>query len=185
MSIQTVAPLKKAGIKIKVTPKFGGKALGVPYIKQTQTLWCWAACAEMVIRFYSSVVEQCQLANWLFQRNECCQSPSSNGCNQGCSFDDVARVYTNWGVTCNPTTNQVPFATFISEIDANRPVEIGFIWNQGGGHVIIIRGYDQGAGGNIALVNDPWYGTGGVKYENLQTAYGQGRWFGSWTNLHK
>lgn len=178
--------LRRANIQIPIQPPpLGGRSLPVMQIAQEQTQWCWAACAEMVIRYYGTAVRQCDEANFLRQRNDCCAAPSSNACNQPCQVDDVARVYTNWGITCTPQLSQVPFATLSSEIDASRPVEVAFYWTGGGGHVAIVRGHGQHEGKPVVQVNDPAYGTGVTFYESLRTAYGQGQWAVTWTNIRK
>jgi hypothetical protein len=69
------------------------------------------------------------------------------------------------------------------DIDRARPVEVGYTWNGGGGHVATVRGWAQDANGLFVRVNDPIYGSGGVYYSNLLNPYGLGMWDATWTNL--
>jgi hypothetical protein len=69
------------------------------------------------------------------------------------------------------------------ESTAQRPVEVGFLWSGGGGHVILVRWV---TGHGLYAVNDPWYRQGLVTYLNLMMAYGMGRWgmsFGDCRNV--
>jgi hypothetical protein len=174
--------LKAKPIRIQVVPPaLGGAALNVPEIKQEQTQWCWAACAQMVLRFYGNgAVRQCEFANWLFGQSGCCQAPGTSLCNRPCQVTDVVRVYAAWAKTCSYVPSNVAFATLQAEINAGRPVEVGYRWNGGGGHVAIVCAWDINATGPFLRVNDPWYGSGGVYYSNLLTAYGLGSWQWTW-----
>ena len=64
----------KKGKSISFTePIPTGKIINVPQIAQEQSNWCWAACVEMVLRYYGELaVQQCELANELFCRSEYC-----------------------------------------------------------------------------------------------------------------
>lgn len=167
-------------------PKLGAKVLTVPQIKQEQTQWCWAACADMVLHYYGNAgVRQCDFANWLFAQSACCNVPSSSLCNKPCAIGDVCRVYNQWGIQCSYTGSSVAFATLQSEVNADRPVEVGYAWNGGNGHVAVIRGWDVNATGPFLAVNDPAYGSGGVYYSGLLTAYGLGTWRWTWTGLRR
>jgi len=167
-------------------PRLGAKSLSVPQINQEQTQWCWAACADMVLHYYgNSGVRQCDFANWLFGQTGCCASPSSPVCNQPCAVNDVQRVYTQWGILSAPSSGTVPFSTLEFEINGDRPVEVAYAWTGGGGHVAVVSGWDRNATGPFVRINDPAYGSGGVYYSDLLTAYGLGTWFYTWTGIRR
>ena len=49
-------------------PSPNEKIINVPQIIQEQSNWCWAACVEMVIRYYNEpATQQCEFANELFK----------------------------------------------------------------------------------------------------------------------
>lgn len=169
-----------------VVPPLGGKTINVPQIKQEQSLWCWAACAEMVLHYYGNAgVRQCDFANWLFGQSGCCSSPSSSVCNRTCVVADVQRVYTQWGIRCSLTNGTVSFSTLQFEINGDRPVEVAYQWEGGGGHVAIVRGWDRINTQPFVRVNDPAYGSLGVYYAELLAAYGFGTWFYTWTGIRR
>jgi hypothetical protein len=155
----------------------------VPQISQEQTEWCWAACAQMVLQFYgNSSVQQCDLASKLFGE-PCCANPDSPLCNEPAQVPDLAGVYAQWGRNAVLVPGDVPFETLQSEINANRPIEIGFIWNDGTGHQVLVCGWNIDGTGPYLLVNDPKWGSGAVYYSNLQAAYGWGSWKWTWQSI--
>src|SRR5262245_38112128 len=158
--------------------------LNVPWIHQEQTEWCWAACSQMVAAFLGNAnVKQCELANFLHGQTKCCDKPGSNACNQPCPYEGIGQVYGHLNVNCISQEGRVNGQVLLREFNANRPVEIGFLWYGGGGHVVVLHGVtDVG----LIAVNHPLFGTGLVTYLYLAAAYGQGIWaysFGDFRNL--
>ena len=143
----------------------------VPQIAQAQPEWCWAACAQMVLQYYGQSIQQCELASGLFGE-PCCDDRDSLLCNEPAQVTDLAGVYQKWGRNAAFIQGQVPFETLQSEIKANRPIEIGFSWSDGGGHQVLVCGWNIDSTGPYLLVNDPKWGSGAVYYVNLQAAYG-------------
>ena len=163
------------------------QTLGVCQIEQEQNLWCWAACAEMVLRYYDIChVRQCDFANWLFQQTHCCAEPSSAECNRGCFVHDVSSLYLQWNIRSTFIGGMVPFSVLQAEIDAGRPVEIGFLWKeQGIAHVVLISGWHTDGTEEFVHVNDPNNGFQFLTYAELQTAYGKGTWSFTWTGIRR
>ena len=179
MPIKVAAPVKLAA------PSPWAARIDVPQITQEQTEWCWAACAQMVLCYYGNkAVHQCDLASRLFGQ-PCCKDPSSALCNEPAQVPDIASIYTDWKRPSMPkyVHGNVPFQTLQDEINAKRPVEVGFTWNDGTGHQAIICGWDIDGTGPLLLVNDPRWGSGAVYYANLVIAYGWGSWEHTWTSI--
>jgi hypothetical protein len=109
----------------------------------------------------------------------CCQNGGSAQCN--------VPWYLEKALTCighlaaPPTSGAETFSYIQSEIDAGRPVGVRIGWFGGGGHFVIVRGYDDTAGNQLVDVEDPWYGPSIVDYAAFATAY-QGA--GSWTDTY-
>src|SRR5437660_1156600 len=111
---------------VPLPPPLGARVLSVPWIKQEQTQWCWAACAQMVLRYYANLtVQQCDLANWLFGLSDCCAAPSSSLCNRPCQVSDVCRVYNAFGLRCYSSSGTITLGAVQLEIDQGYPVEPG------------------------------------------------------------
>jgi hypothetical protein len=185
---------RKSGIPIQVTRRrraprsavglaAAPPMLAVPYFQQQQTQWCWAACTQMVAAYMNKPpVQQCDLANLLHGQTNCCASPSSAACNAPCPTAQVPVVYGHLGINCLTNLWPVNAAVLLNELQQGRPVEVGYLWYAGGGHVAIVRGITpQG----LYAVNDPWFGQGPCTYQSILLAYGNGgRWaftFGGFT----
>src|SRR5262245_36707139 len=170
----TRVPIRVAKPRARAAAATGAVMLNVPYVRQEQNEWCWAACTQMVAAYMGKGnIKQCELANFLHGQSDCCQHPGSVNCNQPCPLEDIVPVYAHVGISGIGDGHPESLAVMLRELKAKRPVEVGFLWFGGGGHVVIVRGVD--AQGNFA-VHDPWFGSGPVTYMELLTAYGQGRW---------
>ena len=166
------------------------KIINVPQIAQEQPNWCWAACIEMVLRYYNDpIVQQCELANELFGQSKCCSEPSSPECNKPCEIEDISKLYSRSGVHSQFVDENVPFSTLQSEIDADRPVEVVFYQRQKKqGHLVIVRGWHIAETEEFVHVNDPKDSNGAsriVAYSELLDAYGEGKWMYTWLEIRR
>lgn len=149
-------------------------SLNVPFIKQEQNQWCWAACTQMIAEFLGKTgVKQCELANFLHGQTDCCQHPGSERCNQPCPYQRVVAVYKKVGIKAKFDNHAEHLLVIQRELAAGRPFEVGLLWYGGGGHVVIVHGMDDNG---LYAVNDPWFGAGPVTYMGLVGAYGYGWW---------
>lgn len=167
-------------------PGAAANPLTVPYQHQQQTEWCWAACAEMVFRFYGRVFgQQCDLADWLHGPAGCCANPGSGACNKACAPSDVALVYRNWRVRSSFVYGPILFPDLEAEIQTGQPVEV--CWHQAGGtrHVVLVIGTQTNILGQWVRMHDPRQKVSRrqVLYNDLLTARGRGSWIFTWTGL--
>lgn len=168
-------------------PAPNSKFLPVAHVLQKKSQWCWAACAQMVLEYHGQNVSQCKLASALLGSRWCCFLPMS--CNSPCTATQVSALYNSFGLGSTHQSNQVSFDTIKSEIDADQPVEVGFEWIGGGGHLAIVRGWEQNSLGDWIRINDPVlrfyknYGQGTMLYSKLAKPYGIGDWVATWTDL--
>src|SRR2546423_199400 len=71
------------------------RLLDVPYIGQSASNWCWAACAAMVSRYvFRNGIRMCEVASVLIPDRDCCDgAPPEDGtspnfaspCNRTCT----------------------------------------------------------------------------------------------------
>ena len=171
---------------VGIYPHLPRPPLAVPMIFQEQTNWCWAACAEMVASYYGKQAPQCESANYLFGRNDCCNLPSSGPCNKPIPDNDpgaITRVYSHWGIQ-SQINYPVSYEVLESEMASSRPVELAFLWNSGGGHAaLVIQTFLVLWFLRWIRVNDPWYGQGAVPFDSLGNYLGLGCWAGTWTGI--
>ncbi len=167
-------------------PLPNAKIINVPQIKQEQSNWCWAACTEMILCYYGeSGIQQCELANELFGKSECCSNPASPDCNQPCNIEDVSNLYSSKCIHSEFVGKNVAFSKLQSELDADRPIEVFFSWkNKETGHLVIIRGWRIVDTEEFVHVNDPKDKASRiVAYSELLNAYGEGAWTCTWTEI--
>jgi hypothetical protein len=179
-------------VKIKIpssdnTAPTKKKVLNIPLILQVQSEWCWATCATMILHYYgNSGIKKCDFANWLFKQTKCCTDPNSPDCNINCQWSDVKKVYSHWNIKSKQSNKSVLFSKIMFEINAGRPVEVGYVWNSGGGHVVIVIGYNASIGArDYIYLNDPIRGHGWYLYNNILNADGKGTWSYTWTEIQK
>jgi hypothetical protein len=137
---------------------------GLPNTQQTQSEWCAITCAQNLLEFWGSTIQQCEEANYDFGRSDCCNYgawtlPAQDGtCNPTTgSFTGKPLAHFGGHYTSYPD-NTFSFSQFETEINNNRPVSIGWTWNGGGGHAMNVAGYDTST--NSLYVYDPKNGTG-------------------------
>lgn len=152
--------------------------LAVPYYKQEEDNWCWAACCAMLIALLGKTVfTQCQMASKQFSQN-CCANPGSTVCNIGCWPENA---YSNFNVTITRQNSALSAAQIDAELSAGRAVEVYYAWTGGGAHVALITG--KYVNGDYE-VHDPYYGSGPRALSQITSAYGQGTWPISYVSIH-
>ncbi|MBV8977720.1 MAG: C39 family peptidase [Alphaproteobacteria bacterium] len=132
----------------------------MPTLPQRQSNWCWAASAEMAMRYLGLDVPQCVQASYEFRppndgspdvgRNKCCDAPSTN-CNQG-GWPQFSTYHFDASNTSNAPLS---FEQIRTEIDAKRPVLFSWHWVGNGGHMMVIVGYVTIGNLQYVVVNDP------------------------------
>jgi len=84
------------------------QVLAVPRKRQEHSLWCWAACCQMVMHYYGDVsVQQCEMADYVSVLSVCCSSPLPSGCNVALwtthpAEKDIPDVFRRWGAFVLP-----------------------------------------------------------------------------------
>lgn len=128
------------------------KTLNVTLYPQLTNMWCWAASGEMAMSFLGHGVSQCDQANFLFNRNDCCISPTPGACVNG-GWPN----FPHWGFTVDTTSwgTALTFAQLKTQIDTDMPVAFAWGWTGGGGHMMVARGYKDDVG-QYVYINDPW-----------------------------
>jgi hypothetical protein len=177
------------------------QALDIPYLQQPASEWCWATCATMVTRFvFQNTAAICQVVSTLIAGQNCCNGVPPEGesgsnasatffrtptlCNRTAKVAEILQLYDKLGIQSTHRGGKIDFDSLCDQIaDAGSPIEVAFSWLGGGGHVVLVRGVIKETA--IVRVNDPWPDTGEVliPFSQLQSAYGRGTWFDSWTNM--
>lgn len=181
----TGAPLSTPIATFALAGGNSNKLTTVPWIKQEQTQWCWAAVMQMAFSHNNVQINQCSLSNLAFECTGCCSTPSSSLCNIALPIFLVEREWSRHTFDAQRIDSSVDFDSLKFEVDAGRPVEIGLKWDGGGGHAVLVIGWEFVNGQPHVHVHDPWRGELFVTFDGLKAAYGEGRWNWSWTGIKK
>ena len=125
--------------------------LPVALIPQKTNMWCWAASAEMIMKYLGKDVSQCEQANYRFNQTDCCILPTPSKCIQG-GWPN----FSHWGFNSNTTTwgTALSFAQLEAQFVGNDPIGFSWGWTGGGGHMMVARGIKKSA--QMVYINDPW-----------------------------
>jgi peptidase C39-like protein len=161
------------------TPLTGQATLGVvPTFQQTE-VWCWAASAEMVFRYYNLPNlntfgnYQCGIVGSWFggacATLSCgfCQSPVGPMSNEYQVLVGYGRFVQSFGIPSRVLSASLIFRALTAsevktEIDAGRPIVVGIA--PGGGfalpnasqHIAVLVGYSFSGSTQTVVVNDPF-----------------------------
>ena len=112
------------------------KTLGVSEIEQNKTEWCWAACSEMIGKYYDSGSnrDQYDLVEYIKGNTDNQPGNTSNIC-------DAIKYVSNNSVTFTSKSSALSFSECETEIDNSDPF---IVWLQGKNgalsHVIVASG---------------------------------------------
>jgi hypothetical protein len=139
---------------------------------QEQTWWCWNAATVSVTKYYeaNSQLTQCALANTVFNRADCCVAAGQTSpCNQGNWPDGPLRTVRHLNQVINSPLTPAQLG---AQIAKSAPVVCNIAWpNNGGGHIVALRGRSLVSGVDHVSVGDPWYGDGDWTYNAFQSNY--------------
>jgi hypothetical protein len=125
--------------------------LGVPLDGQHQSNWCWAASGQMITSYFGHGVSQCKQVNDANGMSNCCNLPTPGACNVGGTTH-----IDNYGFTRTVVTTPIGFKSLQCELSSDKRAMIFDLrWDGGGGHTIVLRGYDASNGEQWLWVNNP------------------------------
>lgn len=137
--------------------------------------WCWAAVSVSIEAYYDKNTPwtECKIAQAEFGLS-CCDSAEQ--CNKVSRLDPpLNRLHRLRG---KPVFRRLSFQEIQKEIDSGRPIAVRVGWREGGGHFLVIRGYNVTPSGvHQVLLGDPFYGDSRTAYDHFCTSYqGSGTW---------
>ena len=155
---------------------------GIPaltYARQQEDRWCWAACVEMILKYYClSQENQCKIATrglkikYPDRDFNCCPARGITGaCDTGCDHTlDNLEISSLWrdgyGIPVNPVFR--PSLPSLEEdlrrlLDQEHPVELGYSGSLSG-HLVILFGWhlDPERGETKFHLHDPGRGESAI-----------------------
>ena len=174
-SIAPAFDLDCSPIPLPRTPARNWEVLAFEIQQQERTLWCWAAVAASVARYYepSSTFTQCIIASAELRKDCVCsgQIPDPDPCNvYGYLASSLFRVghFAKWIALRPATSDQIH-----AEIGNGRPLCARVVWDGGGAHLVVIAGYadmDRETIGGLAIA-DPWWGLSDIDFDDFPNGY--------------
>lgn len=129
------------------------QVLDVPQKDQEQSQWCWAATSQVVLEYYDTIKTQSEIAeygtdgediwNWLYG-----------------SSSEPTRIGVNLILFHFGNISSQSYATYFAldtvqyEISNNKPIPFRWLWEGGGGHILLIHGIID----STVYLMDPFYG---------------------------
>lgn len=144
------------------------RTLDVETTQQEQDQWCWAATSKCLMGYFHKSFSQCEIADyartriswWDFGSVNCC-ADATQGCNYwnymygtDGSIVDILEHFA--GIVTMPYNDNLTYEQTIEQIDADKPFIFRWGWLSGGGHFLVMHGYD----GEYVDYMDPWFGEG-------------------------
>lgn len=161
-----------ASLTITAPANAASRQIGVPAEAQTYSLWCWAASSRMVSRYLGgSSASQCQFVKWGKRTSSCPNVTGDFG-------TDVSSALLSAGIYSpgNVSWSAISFNTIKGQIDSNKPVLIRWQWSSGGGHMLVVKGYNT-SGSTVTYI-DPGNGSVSTRsYSWMKSASGH-----TWTH---
>ncbi len=148
------------------------RELNIPCIRQEETKWCWAACSQMVLRYYGISKSQTSLAEWVFVIKENTALPLYNSMiNSRLGVNKVLDNYAGWAVIGNQNwiEGALGKGDIFYKINNNRPILI-LGSEPPGYHIVAIIGYiDNNPTNPTIIINDPINDNSGGRIETTLT----------------
>jgi|GEM_PF-2185164 len=167
--------------------------LKVEHVFQEGLLWCWAACIQMVLKYYDKPTHpdnQCKIVK-IKLGDETHQCPNEFDLkDDDCRPRLMAQAWRDCGITeVVPVNESVSLEVIKEELKAHRPLEVGISWTNGGGHAVLIKGWAATSPESV-VIDDPLRqsplnlpSSGRATYQELRSALGHGTWDYTWINL--
>jgi hypothetical protein len=157
----------------------GSQQLDFPVVQQVQSDWCWAADANAVLAYRGIASTQCGIENWVDSINYACgQHPfywndSANSPNYLAGTTGISGILWAFGRRDSTYyTQPLSYYGVVWAIDRANPVVLLWLWAGGGGHFVVVDGYDDN--GYMLYFMNPWPGEGAALGSYQWMRYGTG-----------
>ena len=149
-----------------------------PLEHQEMGLWCWAAVALSVTKYFDPATEmtQCSVASAVKNKKCCADKP---GCNQA---DLLEVALGKVGHFNQVLPRRLSFSELRDVLRAGTPVCVRIGWFGGGGHFVVVTGFTVNEfGEQLVAVADPLYESDTWPYDEFASGYLRA---GQWTHTY-
>lgn len=166
MNPQVAARL--AGALVAIAPALAVarvQQIDVPLVTQDHSEWCWAADSNAVLHYRGVASSQCGIENWVDSIGYACErapfdwDDPANSPNALAGTTGIGGILWYLGRRDSSYYGApLSFARTRAALDRGDPVVILWTWPEGGGHFVVIDGYDDRE--NALYFMNPWPGEG-------------------------
>ncbi|MCI8539817.1 MAG: hypothetical protein HFF18_14365 [Oscillospiraceae bacterium] len=110
-------------------------AVSVKGVEQEKKYWCWAATAECILDYFGISTTQESFVSLV---KGITPAPNVTALDS-----EVYDGLYDYGLTGTIRAASISFSSTASEIYNERPIYAGISWSSGGGHAVVICGYDS------------------------------------------
>ncbi|AWV36419.1 hypothetical protein CD191_29565 [Paenibacillus odorifer] len=145
-----------------VSQAYATNLIGYPTATQAKNNWCWAATSVTILQYYGISVSQCSFYDHVKGTSGCTTDESE-------SYGTVQEGIHDYGVSSWNHTGALSYSDVKNQIDnVGSPIYVSWKWNSatGGGHAVVIYGYDTYSGNDWIQHMNP---SGGTKTSMLYT----------------
>jgi Papain-like cysteine protease AvrRpt2 len=180
MKAQTALPIVICAFVLALPLAVSGAShqLDVPVVEQEHSQWCWDADASAILAYRSVFARQCAIANWVDGIDYACGrypfywSDQANSPNYLAGTTGIAGILWSWGRRGSYYMGPLAYSTARSALERGNPIVILWNWSGGGGHFVVLDGYDDN--GSMLYFMNPWPGEGAEYGDYWWIRYGSG-----------
>lgn len=136
----------------KCLPDANSALLAVTLFAQETPMWCWAASGQMCMSYFGKNVSQCEQAKNEFNVANCCGSSQGMECIQG-GWPEFNKYGFSNSVTVDEPLSWDEIEHQISCL--KKPVAFSWHWVGGGGHMMVLTGYNISNNERYVTILDP------------------------------
>ena len=171
-----------SSLALAATPAFAaasGPQLDIPIVQQAHSEWCWAAVSKAILDYRGVSSTQCGIENWVSSIGYACRNAPfdwndrANSPNTIAGTTGIGGILWSWGRRDSRYFGRpLSFGDAHVAIQFGNPVVILWTWRNGGGHFVVVDGYDARAGALYFM--NPWPGEGAGYGDYNWIRYGSG-----------
>ena len=142
----------------------------VTHYQQEEDEQCWAACMKMMLDQKRRKDDSPKVKNEvvLVSYDAIISRTMHDQANSPIYSKMIPSAFYTFGIDVSSENNKLSWETIKESIDKNTPIMIGVQWQEGGGHVMVIGGYEEDEPQRWVYLYDPYEGQAQkVHYDRL------------------
>lgn len=148
-------------LKVIIISSYAISSLPIEPHLQKKTQLCWASCCYMILDYYHQTTSIDEIV--AYATGKTITNLPNAMCGQASYFNNSRAVLWHFrAIESDCVAGSILFNDIKTDVENLKPIFAGWHWNAGGGHVILIRGFD--VVNNFVIYNDPGKGWQQMSY---------------------